>query len=63
MIKILKRNGQLQLKYTSDRYSNASWIDEKLRADGTVGLAVLCFTHATDIAPGRPLSGRGDLFR
>jgi hypothetical protein len=38
MINILKHDDQLLLRYTSDRYSDARWIDESLRKDGSVTL-------------------------
>lgn len=38
MIKIIKQDDQLLLKYTADRYSDARWIDENLKKDGSVTL-------------------------
>lgn len=38
MIKLAKQDNQLLLIYQSDRFNNASWLDEKLRQDGEVTL-------------------------
>lgn len=38
MIEILKQDNQLLLKYKADQFNDASWIDEKLKQDGSVTL-------------------------
>lgn len=38
MIKFLEQDDQLLLKYEADQYNNASWIDEKLKQNGSVTL-------------------------
>lgn len=38
MIEISKQDNQLLLRYKADQFNDASWIDEKLRQDGSVTL-------------------------
>jgi len=38
MIKFLEHDDQLLLRYSSDRYSDAQWVDENMQRDGSVTL-------------------------